>query len=328
MEEQKMEKQTISNFYDDFEEIVREIKKQIVGQDEIIRKVLIGIIAGGNILMEGTPGLGKTVLVKTFSKVLDLPFSRIQFTPDLMPADITGTEIINKNAEGLAFQFEKGPIFSSLILADEINRATPKTQSALLEAMQEKTVTIGKNTYKLEEPFFVLATENPLEMEGTYSLPEAQLDRFMFKLNIDLPEMEDLFKIIDLTVDEENEPNIEKRATKEKILALKKMAMKVPVAANVKEKAIKIMLSTHPDRSEIALVKDYVKCGASPRGIQAIVAAAKVRALSEGTFHVSLEDIYAVAVPCLRHRIFLNFKAMADQVDTDRIIKEILKKVK
>ncbi|QZY55686.1 AAA family ATPase [Crassaminicella profunda] len=323
-----MEEAIIRNFYDDFEEIEREIKKQIVGQDEIIKKVLIGIIAGGNVLMEGTPGLGKTVLVKTFSKVLDLPFSRIQFTPDLMPADITGTEIVNKNAEGLEFHFEKGPIFSSLVLADEINRATPKTQSALLEAMQEKTVTIGKNTYKLEEPFFVLATENPLEMEGTYSLPEAQLDRFMFKLNIELPQMEDLFKIIDLTVDQENEPNIKKCATKEKILSLKKAAMKVPIASNIKEKVIKIMLSTHPDRSEIKLVKDYVKCGASPRGIQAIIAASKVRALSEGRFHVSLEDIYDMAIPCLRHRIFLNFKAMADKVDPDMMIKEILKKVK
>ncbi|QXM05247.1 AAA family ATPase [Crassaminicella indica] len=323
-----MEESMIRNFYDDFEEIVREIKKQIIGQDEIIRKVLIGIIAGGNILMEGTPGLGKTVLVKTFSKVLDLPFSRIQFTPDLMPADITGTELVKQNQDGISFHFEKGPIFSSLILADEINRATPKTQSALLEAMQEKTVTIGKTTYKLDEPFFVLATENPLEMEGTYSLPEAQLDRFMFKLNIDLPQMEDLFKIIDLTVEKENEPNIQKRATKEKILAMKKAAMKVPVAAKVKEKVIKIMISTHPDRSELQIVKDYVKCGASPRGVQSIIAASKVRALSEGRFHVALEDIYDLAIPCLRHRIFLNFKAMADKVDTDWIIKEILKKVK
>lgn len=323
-----MEEKIIRNFYDDFEGIVREIKKQIVGQDEIIRNLLIGIIAGGNILMEGTPGLGKTVLVKTFSKVLDLPFSRIQFTPDLMPADITGTEIVNKKEMGISFSFEKGPIFSSLVLADEINRATPKTQSALLEAMQEKTVTIGKNTYKLEEPFFVLATENPLEMEGTYTLPEAQLDRFMFKLNIELPKMEDMFKIIDITVDNDHLPKIQKRATREQILEMKKMAMQIPIAAKVKEKAIKIMMSTHPDRTDIQIVKDYVKCGASPRGVQAIIAASKVRALSEGRFSVALEDIENIAFIALRHRIFLNFKAMADKVDTDSILREILKKVK
>ncbi|MBF8982525.1 AAA family ATPase [Lutibacter sp. B2] len=318
----------IKNFQDDFETIVKEIKKQIVGQDEIIKMVLIGIIAGGNVLMEGAPGLGKTVLVKTFSKVLDMPFSRIQFTPDLMPVDITGTVMINKKENGMEFEFEKGPIFSSIVLADEINRATPKTQSALLEAMQEKTVTVGKTTYQLEEPFFVLATENPLEMEGTYSLPEAQLDRFMFKLNINLPKMEDLFKIIDLTVDGKDEPKLRKCATKEKIVDMKKMAMKLPIAASVKERAIKIMLQTHSDRTDIQMVKDYVKCGVSPRGIQSIIAAAKVKALSEGRFHVALEDIYQMVFPCLGHRMFLNFKAMADQITSDTILREILKKVK
>ncbi|MCT4592890.1 MAG: AAA family ATPase [Anaeromicrobium sp.] len=323
-----MEEMVIKNFQDDFDLIVREIKKQIVGQDEIIKMVLTGIVAGGNVLMEGAPGLGKTVLVKTFSKVLDMPFSRIQFTPDLMPVDITGTVMINKKEDGIEFEFEKGPIFSSIVLADEINRATPKTQSALLEAMQEKTVTVGKTTYQLEEPFFVLATENPLEMEGTYSLPEAQLDRFMFKLNISLPKMEDLFKIMDLTVDGNDEPKLRKCATREKILAMKKMAMKLPIVASVKEKAIKIMLQTHPDRTDIQMVRDYVKCGVSPRGIQSIIAAAKVKALSEGRFHVALDDIYHMASSCLRHRIFLNFKAMADNITPDIILREILKKVK
>ncbi|WP_129597395.1 AAA family ATPase [Anaerophilus nitritogenes] len=322
-----MEENNMKNFANDFENIVAEVKKQIVGQDEIIQNVLIGIIAGGNILMEGAPGLGKTVLVKTFSKVLDLPFSRIQFTPDLMPTDIVGAEIVRKDKDQLSFQFEKGPIFTSLLLADEINRATPKTQSALLEAMQERTVTVGKNTYILEEPFFVLATQNPLEMEGTYPLPEAQLDRFLFKLKVVLPQKDALFHMIDISTGEKS-LEIKKIATKEDLLEMKNTAKKVPIAANIKNKAIDILMSTHPDQTHIDLVKEYVQCGTSPRGMISMISAAKVKALSEGRYHVSLEDLYSVVLPCLRHRMFLNFKAMADKVSTDEILIEIIKKVK
>ncbi|WFD10699.1 AAA family ATPase [Tepidibacter hydrothermalis] len=322
-----MEEVVVKNFQDYFEDILSEVKKQIVGQDEIVRSVLIGVISGGNVLMEGTPGLGKTVLVKTFGKVLDLPFSRIQFTPDLMPVDITGTVIVNKKDDDIEFSFQKGPIFSSLVLADEINRATPKTQSAMLEAMQERTVTVGNDTYELPQPFFVLATQNPLEMEGTYSLPEAQLDRFMFKINIKLPKMEDLYRIVDLTTCDNNEVDIKKQVGVDDLIQMKKAAMKIPVPSNVKEKAVKIMLETHPDKTTTDAVKNYVKCGVSPRGIQAIITGAKVKALSEGRFNVCMEDIYCMAYPCLRHRIFLNFKAMADKIDTDTIIREILKKV-
>ncbi|WP_053955261.1 AAA family ATPase [Inediibacterium massiliense] len=322
-----MEENNMKNFANDFENIVVEVKKQIVGQDEIIQNVLIGIIAGGNILMEGAPGLGKTVLVKTFSKVLDLPFSRIQFTPDLMPTDILGAEIVRKDKDQLSFQFEKGPIFTSLLLADEINRATPKTQSALLEAMQERTVTVGKNSYILEEPFFVLATQNPLEMEGTYPLPEAQLDRFLFKLNVSLPQKDALFHMIDISTGEKS-LEIKKIATKEDLLEMKNTAKKVPIAANIKNKAIDLLMSTHPDQTNIDIVKEYVQCGTSPRGIISMISAAKVKALSEGRYHVSLEDLYHVALPCLRHRMFLNFKAMADKVSTDEILIEIIKKVK
>ncbi|KGG81043.1 ATPase AAA [Caloranaerobacter azorensis H53214] len=318
----------MKNFRGDFEKIVKEVEKQIIGQNKIIKNLLIGIIAGGNVLMEGVPGLGKTVLVKTFAKVLDLPFSRIQFTPDLMPADIIGTEIVNKVDGDVTFCFQKGPIFSSLILADEINRATPKTQSALLEAMQEKTVSIGRKTYFLPDPFFVLATQNPLEMEGTYPLPEAQLDRFMFKLNITLPEKEDIFRIVDITVGRLKEPVIEKQISRERLLEMKEIAMRIPIASNIKEKVVRIMLETHPDRTSIKMVKDYVKCGVSIRGIQSMVAGAKVKALSEGRFHVSFEDIYDMAIISMCHRIFLNFKAMTDKIEKDYVIREILKKVK
>ncbi|WP_242844204.1 AAA family ATPase [Caloranaerobacter azorensis] len=323
-----MKTENIKNFRGDFEKIVKEVEKQIIGQNKIIKNLLIGIIAGGNVLMEGVPGLGKTVLVKTFAKVLDLPFSRIQFTPDLMPADIIGTEIVNKVDGDVTFCFQKGPIFSSLILADEINRATPKTQSALLEAMQEKTVSIGRKTYFLPDPFFVLATQNPLEMEGTYPLPEAQLDRFMFKLNITLPEKEDIFRIVDITVGRLKEPVIEKQISRERLLEMKEIAMRIPIASNIKEKVVRIMLETHPDRTSIKMVKDYVKCGVSIRGIQSMVAGAKVKALSEGRFHVSFEDIYDMAIISMCHRIFLNFKAMTDKIEKDYVIREILKKVK
>ena len=322
-----MEQSLIRNIHDYIADIEREVGKVIVGQTEIVRNILTGIIAGGNVLLEGAPGLGKTLLVKTFARVLDLSFSRIQFTPDLMPVDIIGTVMINKNERSLGFTFQKGPVFHSLVLADEINRATPKTQSALLEAMQEKTVTVGMATYPLPEPFFVLATENPLEMEGTYPLPEAQLDRFMFKLKILLPEMEDLSRIMDQTTGS-YQPEVKKQATGEQILELQQTAREVPVATDVKQYALKIMLATHPDRSDLQTVKDYVACGASPRGVQAMLAGAKIRALAEGRYNVSYKDIEGMAYPCLRHRIFLNFRAAADRVEADEIIKEILQQVK
>ncbi|WP_432402892.1 AAA family ATPase [Wukongibacter sp. M2B1] len=323
-----MEMEGIRDFRQIFESIEKEVKRVIIGQEEIIRNMLFGIIAGGNVLMEGTPGLGKTQLIKTLSQVLDLSFARIQFTPDLMPVDILGTVMIDKKEEGFGFTFQKGPIFSSLILADEINRATPKTQSAMLEAMQEGTVTIGNNTYDLPKPFFVLATENPLEMEGTYPLPEAQLDRFMIKLRISLPSMESLSRIIDLTTGAHEDVKMEKVVNKEEIIKMKEIAMKLPIALPVKEYAIRIMLATHPQESQIQSVKDYVKCGVSPRGIQSMIKAAKVKALAEGRFNVSHSDIESMSYPCLRHRIFMNFRAMSNKIDADDIIKEIIKKVK
>ncbi|SFG57119.1 MoxR-like ATPase [Desulfotomaculum arcticum] len=323
-----MKQNLIRNFQEHFTAMEREVGKLIMGQEEIIRHVITGIIAGGNVLLEGAPGLGKTQLVKTLARVLDLSFSRIQFTPDLMPVDIIGTVIMHKNQGELGFSFEKGPIFHSLVLADEINRATPKTQSAFLEAMQEKTVTVGATSYPLPDPFFVLATENPLEMEGTYPLPEAQLDRFMFKLKIFLPELNDLSRIMDLTVGGSREPLVKKLATGEQILQMQQIAREVPVAADVKHYALKIMLATHPEHSRLQLVKDYITCGASPRGAQSMLVAAKIRALALGRYNVSYEDIKVMAYPCLRHRIFLNFRAGADQVDADAIIEEILRQVK
>lgn len=323
-----MEGYSVKNFRSFFEAVVKEVQKQVVGQDDIVRDVLIGILSGGNVLMEGAPGLGKTVMVKAFAKALDLPFSRIQFTPDLMPVDITGTFIINKSESGIAFDFQEGPIFSSLVLADEINRATPKTQSAMLEAMQEKTVTAGRNTFRMPEPFFVLATQNPLEMEGTYRLPEAQLDRFMLKLKIGLPGEEDIFRILDLTVSGSEGQDIKKQASKEEILEAQRHAIQVPMAANVREKAVRIMLETHPDRTSVPMVKEYISCGASPRGVQSMILGAKVLALSEGRFNVAFEDIIRLAYPALRHRVFLNFKAGAERMDADMILGEVLKKVK
>lgn len=327
MEAVKMERESIMSFQEKFDTIANEVEKQIIGQKEIIKNILISIIAGGNVLMEGAPGLGKTALVKTFSTVLDLPFSRIQFTPDLMPADILGTEMIHKREGEIIFQFQKGPIFSSLILADEINRATPKTQSAMLEAMQEKSVTIAGKTYPLPEPFFVLATQNPLEMEGTYVLPEAQLDRFMFKIYIDLPRAEDLLKIMDLTVGASQGQRIRKQISAEELLEMKKIATQVPMAGDIKEKVIHIMMESHPTHTKIQAVKDYVKGGASPRAAQGMIVGAKLRALSKGRYHVSMEDIRTMAFLCMGHRIFLNYRAMTDKIDSRTIIKTILEKV-
>lgn len=302
-----------------------EIGKAIIGQKDIIRQVLIAILSGGNVLLEGVPGLGKTQLVKTLARVMDLSFSRIQFTPDLMPADVIGTSIILKDEHGNgSFEFQSGPVFANLVLADEINRATPKTQSALLEAMQEHTVTSGKTTFKLAEPFMVLATQNPIEMEGTYPLPEAQLDRFMFKLNVDFPTLDELFNIIDVTITN-TDVAINKVIDGDKILEYREIIRNIPIARPVQEYALKIVLGTHPENSDSTEAsKKYIRFGASPRAAQAIIIASKVRAIMEGRYNVSFEDIKYTAYPSLRHRFFLNFDAVADGINTDQLITEIL----
>lgn len=325
--ESRVDTELVRSFKDIFGDVIKEVEKQVVGQSEVVSQVLTAIVAGGNVLLEGAPGLGKTELIKSFARVLDLPFSRIQFTPDLMPSDITGTVLVNRTENGLVFTFQEGPLFSSLVLADEINRATPKTQSALLEAMQEGAVTVGGTTHGLPQPFFVLATQNPIEMEGTYRLPEAQLDRFMFKLDIRLPGEKDIHKIIDITSVTGDGLRLEKRLSREELLDLRTVAAQVPVPSTARDRAVKIMLQTHPDRTAAPLVKEYVRCGASPRGVQSMIASARVRALAVGRYNVSVEDVAEMAAPCLRHRFFLNFRAAADGVDTDAIIREILKKV-
>jgi MoxR-like ATPase len=316
----------------DFRAVVRriedEVAKVMVGQTEIVRDVLICVIAGGHVLLEGVPGLGKTMLVRTLGEVLDLDFSRIQFTPDLMPADITGTNIILEDQDGRRrFAFQRGPIFANLILADEINRATPKTQSALLEAMQEKTCTIANEVHPLAEPFFVLATQNPLEMEGTYPLPEAQLDRFFFKLLVQFPNASDLTEIIRRTTSDEQSA-AGKVADGETINGMGTLAREVPIAAHVADFVVRLVMATHPERAEaVPVVKRYVRYGASPRGAQAIVLAAKIRALIEGRFNVAFEDIRTVALPALRHRIILNFEAEAGGTTADQVITSLLEQV-
>jgi MoxR-like ATPase len=317
--------ESVKSIIENIEKVENEIGKAIIGQKDIVRQVLIAIFTGGNVLLEGSPGLGKTQLVKTLSKVLELPFSRIQFTPDLMPADVVGTNIIIKDSKGnSAFQFQKGPIFSNLVLADEINRATPKTQSALLEAMQEHTVTVGSSTYTLSEPFMVLATQNPIENEGTYPLPEAQLDRFLFKLNVPFPNLEELKSIIGVTINNEAE-ELGKIMGGGEILEVRKLLKEVPISKAVEEYALKIVLSTHPDyENSPEISKKYIRYGASPRAAQAIISTSRVRAIMEGRFNVSFEDIKYVAYPALRHRFFMNFDAVADGVTAENIISEIL----
>lgn len=320
-----MNEEMIRQFGTEFQKIETEIGSVIIGQKDLIRGVLTAMIAGGNVLLEGLPGLGKTQLVKTIGKVLDLDFSRIQFTPDLMPADVTGTSVMTKNQQGeMGMEFRRGPVFSNIVLADEINRATPKTQSALLEAMQEHTVTSGNETYLLPEPFFVLATQNPLESEGTYPLPEAQMDRFLFKLDVSFPTKAELLEIVHSTTTG-SQRDAKKVCGQEKLLEMRAVAREVPVATPVAEYIMDIVLKSHPEYDQAPeMVKKYVRFGASPRGAQAIMMTARVYALMAGRYNVAYEDVKAVAKGALRHRIFLNFEGMADGITVDEIIEAML----
>ena len=320
--------QQYQEFRDAFLKIQDEVSKRIVGQKEIIEGVLICLMTGGHALLEGVPGLGKTLLIHTLHEVLDLEFSRIQFTPDLMPADIIGTNVVAEDDEGRKFfEFQRGPVFANLILADEINRATPKTQSALLEAMQEKSVTVAGQHRALSLPFFVMATQNPLEMEGTYPLPEAQLDRFFFKLKVEYPNLEELDLVMERTTKREA-PSVEKVSDGTEINALEQIVRDIIIAEDVRRYALRIVLSTHPDAEEAPeITRKYVRYGSSPRGAQSLILGAKVKAILDGRYNVSREDIQSVALPSLRHRLILSFEGEAEGIDPDGIIQHLLEEI-
>ncbi|MCW5775188.1 MAG: MoxR family ATPase [Phycisphaeraceae bacterium] len=318
-------------FREDFQRLRTEVGKVIVGHNEVVEGVLMALFAGGNVLLEGVPGLGKTLLVRTLAQTLDLPFNRVQFTPDLMPADVIGTNIVTENPDTgrRQFEFQRGPIFAQIVLADEINRATPKTQSALLEAMQEHAVTVGGVTYRLDEPFLVLATQNPIEQEGTYPLPEAQLDRFIFKIVVGYSQLDDLITILDRTTGQET-PHPAKIMDGPRILEAQRLVRGVVVAPHVKEYAARLVLATHPEGKHAAggptgPTNRYVRCGASPRAAQALLLGAKVKAVTDGRYHAAYADVQHVAHMALRHRLILNFEAEADRVSGDAIVDEILK---
>ena len=317
----------VQNFRSTFKRIFDEMQKMMVGQDDIIQGVLVALFAGGHVLLDGVPGLGKTMLVRTLGEAVNLTFSRIQFTPDLMPSDIVGTNIIHEDDHGKkSFRFEPGPIFANLLLADEINRATPKTQSALLEAMQEQHVTVGGVAHRIDLPFLVLATQNPLEMEGTYPLPEAQLDRFFFKLKVRYPSADELHTILDRTTSTERPVVSKVLADSQEVLTLREIVRQVPLAKEVQAHAIDLVLATHPtDRFASPLAKKFVRYGASPRGAQALILAAKIYALLDGRYHVAKADIVKAAPAALRHRIILNFEGEAEGATSDDVIAEILK---
>jgi MoxR-like ATPase len=320
-------RQQAESIREDLQRLIRELEKVIVGHREVIEGILISLLCGGHVLLEGVPGLGKTLLVKSLGRVLNLRFSRIQFTPDLMPADIIGTNVVMEDESGRKhFEFQRGPIFAQIILADEINRATPKTQSALLEAMQEQSVTVAGVHYRLETPFIVLATQNPIEMEGTYPLPEAQLDRFFLKLHVSYPSIEQLEEIVDRTT--QHEPaELQNILDGARVNEMKEFVRAIPVAAHVKNYAVRLVLATHPDSPYATdLARRYVLYGSSPRGAQSLVLGGKMKALLDGRYNVSFEDIRAIALPSLRHRIILNFEGAAAGIDQASIVAEILEK--
>jgi MoxR-like ATPase len=311
-------------FMERYHRLRQEIGKVIVGQDQVVENVLVAILAGGHALLEGVPGLGKTLLVRTISQALSLEFNRIQFTPDLMPADITGTNIVMEDpAGGRVFKFQAGPIFANIVLADEINRATPKTQSALLEAMQEHSVTVAGKLHRLEEPFFVLATQNPIEQEGTYPLPEAQLDRFLFKILVTFPTLQELSLIVDRTTGtsvQDAEPVL----TATELLSMQRLAREILVEGLVKEYALRMVLATHPDSEHApGSVKRFVRYGSSPRGAQSLILAAKIHALLQGRYNVALDDVDQVAASAMRHRVILNFEGEAEGATPDGLISDI-----
>jgi MoxR-like ATPase len=327
-------KEKCEQFRGMFKGLLDEIGKVMVGHRDIVEGVLICLFAGGNVLLEGVPGLGKTLLVRTLAQTLSLPFSRIQFTPDLMPADVIGTNVVMEDpgTGRRKFEFQRGPIFAQVVLADEINRATPKTQSALLEAMQERSVTVAGQTYKLDAPFLVLATQNPIEQEGTYPLPEAQMDRFLFKIVVGYSQLTDLMTILDRTTGAIT-PAVNKVLDGPGILAAQQLVRGAIVAPHVKEYAARLVLATHPEGEHAAggrggPTDKYIRCGASPRAAQALVLGGKVKALTEGRFHVSNKDIRDVALPALRHRLILNFEAEADRVDPDSLVRQIMELTK
>ena len=329
MENVNVNAERVQKFNTAVQSVKTQLRRDLVGQDEVVDNVIIAIIAGGNVLLEGVPGVGKTRLVRSLGKTLNLPFSRIQFTPDLMPSDVTGTEIMRKDEQGnMQSEFRRGPIFANLVLADEINRATPKTQSAMLEVMQEHKVTVAGNTYKLEEPFFVLATENPIEQDGTYPLPEAQMDRFMFKLIMKFPsdkELMDIVKMTQITMAETAEVAMDGHD----ILEMRELASQVPVIDEVLDYAVRLVSGTHPELSSAPeTAKKYIKYGASPRAAQALITCAKVRALMNGNFNVSYDDIKALALPVLRHRIKINYTAINDKLTVDGVIAKLIGEIK
>ena len=318
-------KEQIVKFREVYNSLREEIGKVIVGQKAIVDGTLHALFANGHVLLEGVPGLGKTLLVRTLSQVLDLSFNRIQFTPDLMPADVLGTNMVHETDDGKrAFEFQHGPIFAHLVLADEINRATPKTQSAMLEAMQERSVTIGGEIRKLDLPFFVLATQNPIDQEGTYPLPEAQLDRFFYKLLVDYPTAGELSEIVTRTT-EGTKVHVSKVVDGATLIELQQLVQQVPVASHVKDYVVRLILATHPN-AETAheITNQFLKFGSSPRGAQALLLGAKVRALTEGRFNVSFDDLAEVALPALRHRLIVNFEAEAEGVTTDLVLQKIM----
>ena len=320
--------QSIDQFRDRFSRITQEVARRIVGHDEVVNGTVTSLLAGGHVLLEGIPGVGKTSLVHTLADALHLTFSRIQFTPDLMPADIVGTNIVQEHSHGgTFFEFQPGPIFANVVLADEINRATPKTQSALLEAMQDVSVSVGKTTYPLQQPFLVMVTQNPIEMEGTYPLPEAQLDRFFFKLKVTYPGEAALHDILDRTT-RETDRTVTRVVDGPEIMEMRRVARSVPIARPVQAYAIRLTLGSHPGSPYATpLMTRYVRYGASPRAAQALVLAGKIQAINRGQAFVSVDDIRSAALPAFRHRILLNFEGEADEVNTDTIVDELIASV-